>query len=515
MKNNRKNNMSSQVGKVFRFSLIQNIKSKGFIVSTLLMIAFFFLMIPISGSINGQNGMKIDGIDSSKIEKIYIAVDELPGGLTVESEDFKDFKTEYPIYKDADMIVSKGKMESLSKEMKKDAANNIFISFSFDNETGFVIDVRKSEESDLGEIDVESIGENLASYFDKIRYEKCKVTEDQLKLINTPVSFDTTTFEKGDEKEDVGDNTLVQSSLTMLLFVMCIMIFTMAGENIATSLITEKSTRVIEYVLVSVRPLALVTGKILAAIVSVVGQVLTFALAGAASYYIFGKRKGMELDDIAQNLNVSSVTEGMTVPGIILAFIIIVLGICIYTTLASMIGATASKLEQLQETLMIYSMLSVVGAYTAMILLMKPFTGAALDWFILCFPLSAPFITPLFVASGKIGLLAGLLVILIMAVAFVLLAILVSRVFETLILYNGSRVKLKAVFAMARNGSAGVSSAKDDKKALKSKTSDSDENSDEFSKEKGGKESEASKEKEGKASEALKENEGKEGSEDE
>lgn len=496
MTKNRKNSMTGQIGKVFYFSLIQNVKSKGFIVSTILMIVLFFAMFPLTNAMNGKNGMKLDGIDSSKIDKIYIAVDEAAGVLSLEENDFKDFKTEYPIYKDVKISVVKGKMDSLSKEMKKDASKNIFISFSFDEKTGYIIDVRKSEDSDLGEIETESIGENISSYFDKIRYEKSKVSEEQLKLINTPVSFDTTTFEKGDEDEEEGDRTLVQSSLTTLLLVMSIMIFTMAGENIATSLITEKSTRVIEYVLVSVKPLALVTGKIFAAIVSVVGQVISFVLAGAASYYIFSRGDGSSKEDFVDSLNLSSITDGMTIPGVILAFVIVVLGICIYTTMASMIGATASKLEQLQETLMIYSMLSVVGAYIAMILLMKPFKGSAFDWFILCFPLSAPFITPLFVASGKIGLLGGLIVILIMAATFVLLGILVSRVFETLILYNGARVKLKTVFAIALNGSGKeipTEKTRGGKKALKT-----------------GKENSG-----GKTPETGKENEGKEGSEDE
>ena len=120
MTKNRKNSMTGQIGKVFYFSLIQNVKSKGFIVSTILMIVLFFAMFPLTNAMNGKNGMKLDGIDSSKIDKIYIAVDEAAGVLSLEENDFKDFKTEYPIYKDVKISVVKGKMDSLSKEMKKD-----------------------------------------------------------------------------------------------------------------------------------------------------------------------------------------------------------------------------------------------------------------------------------------------------------------------------------------------------------------------------------------------------------
>ncbi len=445
--------------KVFSFTILQTVKSKSFIASTLIMALIFVFMVPFTNMMGGNEAyVAIDGVDQTKIEKIYVASREDYVLDAFSGEDKgKEFKEWCEgIYDEVEIEAVEGDMKDLEKKMDEDNADaTLYVDVNVSLETAsYIIDARKTSASILGDIETSEFGDRFLAYFDELRRKESGLSDEQMEFVNTPVTFEGKMVETMEDLDGETEESslMTESSLAFLLFIVCIMIFTMAGENIATSLITEKSTRVIEYVLVSIKPLALVFGKILASVVTVVLQVLVFGVSGFISFKVFAG-EGSGTQEVMEQFALDGITSGLSIPRVILALAILFVGIATYTTIASLIGSTASKLEQLQETVMIYSMVCVVGAYTAMVLLMKSFNPeAALDMFILGFPLSAPFITPFFVVSGEISMLTGVIILLIQIVLLVLLAIFVSKVFETLILYNGAKLKLKDIIGMAKTG---------------------------------------------------------------
>lgn len=444
--------------KVFSFTILQTVKSKSFIVSTLIMAAVFLFAIPLANMMGEGGEMEMDGINKTKIEKVYIATDEDYVRDAINQDEAKAFKENVEgIYDEVEFAVCEGDMEQLLPFMEEEnCAYSLYVDINLElTSGGYVVDVRRTEDSNLGEVDTSEFADRFVSYFDELRRSNTGLTKEQMEFAKLPVSVEGVkleSIEDIDKDEDEGASLMEESSLAFILFIICIMIFTMAGENIATSLITEKSTRVIEYVLVSIKPLALVFGKIMASVVTVVLQVVVFAGCGFASFKMFGGDSG-NTGEMMGMLSLDSVGEGLSVPRVILAIVILVAGLATYTTLASLIGSTASKIEQLQETIMIYSMICVVGAYVAMVLLIKNFNPeAVLDMFILGFPLSAPFITPFFIVSGEVSILTGVIILLIQLITLALLALFVAKVFETLILYNGAKLKLKDLIGFARTG---------------------------------------------------------------
>ena len=460
----RKKQKSSKLAgfeKVFSFTVLQTVKSKSFIASTLIMCAIFFFSIPLTNLMGTGGSAPIDGIDKTKIKNVYIATNEAYVSKAINTDGGEEFKEKSEgIYDDVKITVVGGNMETIEDKMEeKDSDYSLYVDVNLDLESGgYVIDVRKTKDSQLGEVDTSCFADRFVEYFDYLRREATGLTEEQLEFANLPVSVEGVKLDNLDEleEEDETSSIMQTSSLAFLLFIVCIMVFTMAGENVATSLITEKSTRVIEYVLVSIKPLSLVMGKILAAVATVGGQVLIFAGCGFASFKIFGGESG-NTGDMIEMLSLEPVIENFSVVRIAIALGIFIAGIATYTTIASLIGSTATKIEQLQETIMIYSMICVVGAYVAMVLMVKNFNPeAALDMFILGFPLSAPFVTPMFVISGEISIVAGLIILAIQLAMLALLGLLVAKIFETLILYNGAKLKLKDIIRLARNSGKSV-----------------------------------------------------------
>lgn len=440
--------------KVFSFTLLQTFKSKSILISTLIMGAMFFFSVPLANML-GSDGMTVDGVNETKIEKVYIASNESYVYKRMSKDSaaaFKEFVGD--IYDDVEFEIYEGNMENLKDKMKEEGDYCVYVDVNMDiTSGGYVIDVRRTKESKLGEVDTSEFGDRFADYFDELRRNASGLTKEQVEFAKSPVTVDGMKIETIADLDETKDDKkpLMESTFAFVIFIMCIMIFTMAGENIATSLITEKSTRVIEYVLVSIKPLALVFGKIMASVAAVLIQVIIFATCGFASFKIFGGESG-NTGDVIEKLSLKPVVDSLSVPRVILAAFILIIGLAMYTTIASLIGSTASRIEQLQESIMVYSMICVVGAYTAMVLFIKTFDPEGIfDMFVLGFPLSAPFITPYLIMSGEVSILAGLIIMIIQIVALLLIALFVAKVFETLILYNGAKVKIKDLIRFARN----------------------------------------------------------------
>lgn len=121
------------------------------------------------------------------------------------------------------------------------------------------------------------------------------VEQEQLDFINQPVEsrVEHTTQDGEITPEEDGEGISMAEYYVLLAgIVVVVMIVNLSGGQIAMSIVTEKSTKVVEYLMINVRPMALIVGKILAALITVVIQFAAFGvsylLSGAISRLIFG-----------------------------------------------------------------------------------------------------------------------------------------------------------------------------------------------------------------------------------
>ena len=70
--------------------------------------------------------------------------------------------------------------------------------------------------------------------------------------------------------------------------------------------------------------------------------------------------------------------------------------------------------------------------------------------FALIFPLSSAFLLPGALLVGKADALIAVIAIVVLLVSVVSMFLFVSKVYETLILHTGNRIKMKEVFAMVK-----------------------------------------------------------------
>lgn len=261
-------------------------------------------------------------------------------------------------------------------------------------------------------------------------------------------------------------NYFVPIVVSLVLF---LLIF-VYGQTVAQSIATEKTSRVMELLLTSVRPLAIVIGKVLAMGLVSVLQFILVCLVGAGAFVAtapFGLGgKIMEMMNSAEALTgegsqiveaIENTVGSITPLHIILILVIFVLGFLFFALIAALVGASVSRMEDLTAAMQPYSILGVVGLYLAYFPIIANVdsmeTGAAavnpVQIFSYYFPLSSPFALPSALLLGTMDMLQVFIAVLILAVFVVLIAVMVAKIYEMIILHNGNRIKFSDMIKMA------------------------------------------------------------------
>ena len=198
----------------------------------------------------------------------------------------------------------------------------------------------------------------------------------------------------------------------------------MSVGNVATSIATEKSSRVIEYLLTGTRPLSLLSGKIAARLL----ESVIMAFAAYSSYFlsqfvciflIAGEKASESVSDNV--VVISSMWESITFSKLVIVVLYFVAGIALYTIIGALTGASVSKLEELQEALKFYSFIMVICLYADMFLIIMMLNASGLEAFknfCTIFPLTGAFLTPALILTGKVGMTTGIIALVVLRVEF-------------------------------------------------------------------------------------------------
>jgi ABC-2 type transport system permease protein len=149
----------------------------------------------------------------------------------------------------------------------------------------------------------------------------------------------------------------------------------------------------------------------------------------------------------------SDLFANINITNMLLCIILVFLGLVFYAVLAGLAGATVSRLEEINEGLTLFTMISLVGVYIGLGAA-NALMGSGINAFVIfafLFPLSSPFVLPGAILVGKASLpLIGIAIVLQLTFIMILFSF-VARVYETLILHNGNTIKLKQLFHISKH----------------------------------------------------------------
>lgn len=436
---------------VYKFTVVQTLKSKTFLVSFIILLVLGCAMAPIMSLINGDSEQKnyVDGfyvmdstgvLEQAQLEK---AVKDTGWNVAVQMLASKDSDSDAKTADEYRAIIDETE------------TNRIFLSITTETPEGSFglvcpsMYFEYSKNGDVTSVEMENLMPVVREVYENCRYNSLGISE-ETQLFLKAVTEKVVTVADASGEAIVEEDTSISDSEYWLLYglvFVVMMICTMTGSQVATSVVTEKSSKVVEYLLTSIKPLAIIIGKVLAMLCVVMLETVCLIVGIAVSNSLTSSGSGQNM--FAKILS-PEILSHLNVGNILLCLLLLALGLLFYATLAGLAGATVSKIEESSEALTTFTISIMIGAYMGMAAAIQLMASgeSAYVVFAQLFPLSAPFLLPGSILIGKTSTWLIIVGLLILVAANVLLMAFVARVYENLIVYNGSRVKFKQLLKM-------------------------------------------------------------------
>lgn len=188
----------------------------------------------------------------------------------------------------------------------------------------------------------------------------------QLYQMNTLIESGMTAEQAGEvmnvqitsQVEMLGKDQMENFFYTYIMIFALYMVILLYGQMVATNVATEKSSRAMEVLITSAKPTSMMFGKVLASCIA--GLVQLIAIFGAALVF-YNLNKGYWGDN-------GIVDSIFNIPPELFVYMLVffVLGFLIYAFLYGAVGSTASKLEDINTSVMPITMLFIIAFFVVM-----------------------------------------------------------------------------------------------------------------------------------------------------
>lgn len=208
------------------------------------------------------------------------------------------------------------------------------------------------------------------------------------------------------------------------------------GISVANSVAMEKTSRVMETLVISAKPSAILLGKCVAMGAAGLAQMAGIILYGVLVYNALVPEGtmifGMQLS-----------FSGVTPVNLVIIILYFLLGYALFALLYAVCGATVSRIEDISPALMPVSMISMVSFYIGYFTSIMGNSSGAIEWIARYVPFCAPFGMPFRLLNGSVTAGQCAISLSVMLVAIALVSGLSVRLYKASIMHYGNRLKIK------------------------------------------------------------------------
>lgn len=402
----------SGTGQVYRFTLSQLLKSRANRVTLIIMVLLAAVSMPLTALLGGEMPETSDtaGLASVRVDNRTDLVLDFSGDA---------------YWADTDFSADAGEPDAV-------------VTITGD-ETGYQVAVNGSESAHAGELS------QLAETARQAVRDAC------LRAAGlSPRQLEALTASTGEE-DSHEEGFWVQYGYSILAMILCLM----SASYVIRAVVEEKDSRLVELLLVSVKPMALLAGKILAVMAFTFGWLLAM-LAGLG--VSCGLTAGLMGSGVLQKqlsgllAAVPRVQEDLWQAAGVLLVLLVSLGLGYLTMslIGGVAGACCSGMEEAGEATGPVMLLTMAGYLASFVVGAVP-SGPVAVFSTLC-PVVSIFCAPVQFAGGNVSFWLVLASWAIQAAVIWGLLTLASRVYAGLIVHRGSRVKLRELMSMAKGG---------------------------------------------------------------
>ncbi len=448
--------MFKNFDKVFKFTF-KNQLTRGYKITTLVIALILFMVPIIILMIAGKTSSgDEDKLESCGADKIYVVDSLNPEGdfnslnLTGQ-EGYTDIKyvNAESVEAALETISDAGEKKSFILEFKKDegelksriilpegseieedTAEN-YEDFIEKSGTIFTIIASGASANDLGTVMTQS------GY---------KVYDTEGYKVGKDLYSDSSKLEEQSNSEILPIFNLILVFASAFIIYMIIILY---GNSILQTIILEKSSKLMDTMLISVSPDAMIFGKMLAVLASGVLQLLIWVFSVVAGVIAGLKIYDQVFEDVSSAAasfvkNMGSL--GLFKPAnVIIGILALIMGIIMYSSLAAVAGAISSSREEGASNQTLFTMILLICFY--LVIFKGINTSEVVTWLYLM-PFSSAMLLPAGICSGIISLpigIAGLLIITVCSAVFIILA---GKLYKMMSLYKGNPVNIPKALKM-------------------------------------------------------------------
>lgn len=402
----------SGTGQVYRFTLSQLLKSRANRVTLIIMVLLAAVSMPLTALLGGETPETSDtaGLTSVRVDNRTDLALDFSGDAYWADTDFS-----------------------------ADAGEPDAVVTVTGDETGYQVAVVGSESADAGELS--QLAETARQAVRDACLRAAGLSSRQLEALTASTG----------EADSHEEGFWVQYGYSILAMILCLM----SASYVIRAVVEEKDSRLVELLLVSVKPMALLAGKILAVMAFTFGWLLAM-LAGLG--VSCGLTAGLMGPGVLQKqlsgllAAVPRVQEDLWQAAGVLLVLLVSLGLGYLTMslIGGVAGACCSGMEEAGEATGPVMLLTMAGYLASCVVGAVP-SGPVAVFSTLC-PIVSIFCAPVQFAGGNVSIWLVLASWVIQAAVIWGLLTLASRVYAGLIVHRGSRVKLRELMSMAKGG---------------------------------------------------------------
>lgn len=402
----------SGTGQVYRFTLSQLLKSRANRVTLIIMVLLAAVSMPLTALLGGETPETSDtaGLASVRVDNRTDLALDFSGDA---------------YWADTDFSAGAGEPDAV-------------VTITGD-ETGYQVAVVGSESAHAGELS--QLAETARQAVRNACLQAAGLSSRQLEALTASTG----------EEDSHEDGFWVQYGYSILAMILCLM----SASYVIRAVVEEKDSRLVELLLVSVKPMALLAGKILAVMAFTFGWLLAMLAGFGVSCGLTAGLMGSGV--LQKQLSGLLAAVPQATPDVwhlmsLLLVLLVSLGLGYLTMslIGGVAGACCSGMEEAGEATGPVMLLTMTG-YLASCVVGAVSSGPVAVFSTLC-PVVSIFCAPVQFAGGNVSFWLVLASWAIQAAVIWGLLTLASRVYAGLIVHRGSRVKLRELMSMAKGG---------------------------------------------------------------
>jgi ABC-2 type transport system permease protein len=260
-----------------------------------------------------------------------------------------------------------------------------------------------------------------------------------------PIEVTSQRVSQGRLTGESGESSFILAYAMLMILYITLLLY---GQQMMTTVIEEKSSRINEILVSSLRPFELLLGKVVG--VGAVALLQVGIWAGAAFLLARYRLEIATLLGATPDAMMSAPIPAIPPDLLVVFLLFFVLGFLLYSALFAAVGATCSSLQEVQQAAMPVTLL-IAGGFIVVISLLDDPNGSTSRIMGLV-PLYAPFVTPVRWSLDAMSLGELLLSLLVTVLGVLGVAWIAGRIYRTGMLMYGKRPSLAEIWRWVRVG---------------------------------------------------------------